>query len=246
MKCPGQDTQYWKADAIYEVPCPKCGKPVEFFKDEPTRKCRNCGNKVVNPKLDFGCAAYCPFAEQCLGELPPELLAEREDLLKDRVGIEMRHYFKGDFKRPSHATRVAKYAEKLTTEERGNPAVAISAAYLHDIGIKEAERKHKSTDAKYREEEGPPIARNILNKLNAKDEMIEEVCDIIGHHHDPNSEETINFRIVYDADQIVNMEENYKESSMGNDRLSEIIGKTLLTESGRKLAESLLLHGKTE
>ncbi len=246
MKCPGQDTQYWKADAIYEVPCPKCGEPVEFFKDEPTRKCRKCGNKVVNPKLDFGCAAYCPFAEQCLGELPPELLAEKEDLLKDRVGIEMRHYFKGDIKRASHSTRVAKYAEKVIAEEKGNPAVAISAAYLYDIGIKEAERKHKSTDAKYREQEGPPIARNILNKLKAKDEMIEEVCDIIGYHHDPNSEETINFKIVYDADQIVNMEEKDKESPIGNDRLSKIIGKTLLTESGRKLAESLLLHSKTE
>ncbi|MFO8163958.1 MAG: phosphohydrolase [Thermodesulfobacteriota bacterium] len=245
MKCPGQDTQYWKPDAIYEVPCPKCGEPVEFFKDEPTRKCRSCGYKVVNPKLDFGCAAYCPFAAQCLGELPPELLSEREDLLKDRVGIEMRHYFKGDFKQASRATRVAKYAEKLTTEEMGNPAVTISAAYLFDIGIKEAERKHKSTDPKYREIEGPPIARDILHKLNSKNKMIEEVCEIVGHHQ-PRAEETINFKIVYDSDQIVAMEEKNKESPMDNDRLSEIIGTAFLTKSGRKLAESLLLHSKKE
>lgn len=33
MKCPGQDSRYWKEGAIFEVDCPKCGKPVEFFKD---------------------------------------------------------------------------------------------------------------------------------------------------------------------------------------------------------------------
>jgi len=244
MKCPGQDTQYWKADAVYEVPCPECGKPVEFFKDEPTRKCRSCGHKVVNPKLDFGCASYCPFAEQCIGELPPELIAEKEDLLKDRVGIEMRHYFKGEFMLASHATRAAKYAEKLVTEEGGNPAVAISAAYLNGIGIKEAEKKHKSADARYQEEEGPPIARDILTKLKAKEELIEEVCDIIGHHHDPDSEESINFKIVYDAEQIVNLEDRKKESELENDTLSKTIDETILTEGGRKLAKKMLLNKK--
>jgi len=37
MKCPGQDSQYWKPGAVFEVKCPKCGTEVEFFKDDPTR-----------------------------------------------------------------------------------------------------------------------------------------------------------------------------------------------------------------
>ncbi|MFO8143471.1 MAG: hypothetical protein R6T78_02210 [Dehalococcoidales bacterium] len=85
MKCPGQDSRYWKPGSIFETKCPNCGEPVEFFKDDPTRKCGNCGNKCVNPNMDFGCAAYCKFADQCIGELPPELLAEREELMKDRI-----------------------------------------------------------------------------------------------------------------------------------------------------------------
>ena len=36
MKCPGQDTLYWKPGAIFEAKCPKCGKEVEFFKDDKT------------------------------------------------------------------------------------------------------------------------------------------------------------------------------------------------------------------
>lgn len=241
MKCPGQDTQYWKADAVYEVPCPKCGHQVEFFKDEPTRKCGHCGHKVVNPKLDFGCAAYCPFAEQCLGQLPPELIAEKEDLLKDRVGIEMRHYFGGDFISSSHATRAAKYAEKILTEEKGNPAVAISAAYLFNIGIKEAEKKYKSTDREYLRKEGPVVASNILTKLKAKEEFIDDVCDVIGHEHKADSDESINFKIVYDAEQVVRIEDLKKESELDNDIISKEIERSFLTEGGRKIAKRILL-----
>jgi hypothetical protein len=71
MKCPGQDSRYWKKDAIFYVPCSGCGVAVEFFKDEPARICRKCGRKVLNPRMDFGCAAHCRNAEACLGSLPP-------------------------------------------------------------------------------------------------------------------------------------------------------------------------------
>ena len=67
---------------------------VEFFKDDTTRKCGKCGHRFANPEMDFGCASYCQYAEQCIGDLPPELLAQKEDLLKDRVAMEMKRYFK--------------------------------------------------------------------------------------------------------------------------------------------------------
>jgi hypothetical protein len=69
MKCPGQDSQYWVSSAIFEVKCPACGHPEEFFKDESSRKCKKCSHRISNPKMDSGCAAYCKFADQCLGEL---------------------------------------------------------------------------------------------------------------------------------------------------------------------------------
>lgn len=241
MRCPGQDSRYWKPGAIYEVSCPVCDSPVEFFKDESVRRCKKCGHKMVNPKMDFGCAAYCKFAEQCIGELPPELIAQKKDLLKDRVAIEMKNYFRQDFKRIGHATKVARYADQIVREEKGDPAVVLSAAYLHDIGIHEAERKYQSTEAKYQEEEGPPIARDILIKLGAQPDLIDEVCDIIAHHHHPRAEETINYKAVYDADLIVNLEEGQKEKGLNAEEFTGLIEKNFLTESGRKLANSIFL-----
>ena len=242
MKCPGQDSRNWKPGDIFEMTCPRCGKPVEFFKDEPIRRCRNCKHRFVNPKMDFGCASYCKFADQCLGDLPPELLAKRKDLLKDRVAVEMKRYFKHDFKRIGHATKVARYAERIFQKEGGDLAVILSAAYLHDIGIKQAEEKHQSTAAKYQEQEGPPIAREILTRLGAEADLIEEVCDIVGHHHHPQNEETTNFKAVYDADLIVNLFEKLKESPMEQDKLADRIDRTFLTQSGQDLARKQFLH----
>ena len=242
MKCPGQDRQYWKQGAIFNVKCPECGTEVEFFKDDTTRKCSKCGHRFLNPRLDFGCASYCQYAEQCIGNLPPELLAQKEDLLKDRVAIEMKRYLKQDFKRVGHAIRVARYAEQIGREEGGNLAVILCTAYLHDIGIKEAERKHNSTAAKYQEEEGPPIAREILTRLGAKQELIDEVCDIVAHHHHPKEDETVNFKSLYDADLITNLEEKQKENPIEPEKLTGIIEKSFLTGSGANLARKVLIE----
>ena len=128
--------------------------------------------------------------DQCVGNLPADIIAQREDLLKDRVAIEMKRYFRNDFKRIGHASRVARHAEHIGKAEKGNLAVILTAAYLHDIGILEAERKYKSSSPRYQHIEGPPIASEILRKLNAKEELIEEVSDIVGHHHNtPRKEE---------------------------------------------------------
>jgi hypothetical protein len=191
--------------------------------------------------MDFGCAAYCPYAEQCLGTLPEELVAQKEDLLKDRVAIEMKRYFKSDFKRIGHATRVARYAERIGKIERGNLAVILSAAYLHDIGIPEAERKHGSSASEYQEKEGPPIAREILIKLKANEDLVDEVCDIVGHHHHPGPDESLNFKVVFDADLIANLEDNIKDKPMETEKLSEIIEKNFMTAGGKKEAGHVLL-----
>ncbi len=85
MKCPGQDTRYWKPDAIFEIKCPFCGNEIEFFKDDPQRKCKKCGRIVPNPRLDFGCLKHCPYAKECISQLPEEVRKNYENLLKESL-----------------------------------------------------------------------------------------------------------------------------------------------------------------
>ncbi|MBM3241812.1 HD domain-containing protein [Candidatus Poribacteria bacterium] len=145
--------------------------------------------------------------------------------LKSRLIKRMREYFGEDEKRIRHALRVTKYAERiLQYEKNADRDIVLTAAILHDIGIHEAERKYGSSAGKYQEREGPSIAREILLKEELPEELVEKICQIIAHHHTPGIVDTNNFRIVYDADLIVNLED--KELSRGK----------FLTEGGKKVA----------
>ena len=167
MKCPGQDTQYWTAGAIFEVSCPQCLQLVEFFKDDTTRKCPGCGHRFVNPRMDFGCAAYCQYAEQCLGDLPPELAAQQEELLKDRVAVAVKRQLKKDFKRIGRISRRVRHAEEMGKQQQANLPVLIIAALLWGLDSADGAGGH-------------PVARSVLADAKAPPPMVEAVCRLIG------------------------------------------------------------------
>ena len=237
MKCPGQDPRYWKFDAIFETECPNCGSRIEFFKDETRRKCKKCGQHVLNPKMDFGCAAHCKFARQCFGDLPPELMKQKEDLFKDRVAVEMKMRLKNDFRRIGHTSRVASVVEKLIGSEKSKPAVLLAAAYLHDI---EPIDPTGPVDTAGKKEKSTAVAREILEKLDAPEEIIEEVCDIIKHLDDPGSYHSRDLDLVHDAHLLTSLQEKIKKSELDPNFLTEIIDRDFVTDSGRNLAYQLL------
>jgi|LSQX01.2.fsa_nt_gb hypothetical protein len=72
-RCPGQDTRYWTAGDIHEQDCLHCGAAIEFWKTDIRVRCPNCKQKVVNSRFDLGCAAWCAYAEQCLGAAVREM-----------------------------------------------------------------------------------------------------------------------------------------------------------------------------
>lgn len=161
------------------------------------------------------------------------------DTIKADLIREMEIYFGEDTKRISHAHKVTEYAQELLEREGGEYPVVIGAAVLHDIGIHEAERKYGSTSGKYQEIEGPPIARKILKKLGFSPDQVREICDIIAHHHSPGKITTRNFAILFDADWLVNLKDEFDIHD--KKKLTNIIEKVFLTTSGKALARELYL-----
>ena len=151
----------------------------------------------------------------------------------------MEAHFNGDTKRINHALRVTKYAEELLEGEGGDYRIVIGASLLHDIGIHAALRKYGTTSGKYQEKEGPPIARRILTRLDFEPAQIEEVCQIIAHHHSPGKINTQNFKILYDADWLVNLKDEY--DIQDRNKLTSIIDRVFLTRSGNTLAGEVYL-----
>ncbi len=220
MKCPGQDMKYWKKDAIFDVDCPKCSTSIEFYKDDTTRKCKNCGYRLVNPKMDFGCASYCQFAEQCMGTLPEEFIGSREDLLKDKVAVEMKRYFQTDFKSIRMATTAAGHAENIGKKEGGNLAVILCSTYLHGTGVNGA--------------------RSILQKVGAGEHMILEICGLLENCADISSDATLEARIVHDALILRKLQDDLKENLIDAEAARQHIAQQLYTKSAQTTALALL------
>lgn len=219
MKCPGQDMKYWKDDAIFDVDCPKCGKSIEFYKDDTTRKCGSCGHRFVNPKMDFGCASYCQFAEQCMGSLPEEFMGSRQDLLKDKVAVEMKRYFQADFKSIRQATIAARHAENIGKAEGGNLAVILCAAYLHGTGSE--------------------TAQSILQKVGAGTQMIQEICGILDTQEKLPQDAPIEAKIVHDALKLKQLQDDIKDSPISPDAAQQRT-EQLLTQSAVSIAAALM------
>jgi putative nucleotidyltransferase with HDIG domain len=237
--CPGQDQRFWKPEDIFEAVCPQCGKAVEFFKDEPKLKCRNCGHAVVNPRIDLGCAEWCQYADQCLA------VSAMKDAsyIRDELIDEMKKVFAGGQKRIDHALAVLNYAEQIQTAEGGDPLVVKAAAILHDIGILEAERKYGSSVGKYQEIEGPPIAEQILQRYDLDQDAARHVCKIIANHHSAKGINTLEFRIVWDADWLANIPGDFAGASQ--QEMKDVVDKTFKTPKGRQIAEQLFLNKNT-
>lgn len=184
MQCPGQDNRYWAGKEVFNSPCLHCGHEIEFFKDDSHRTCPNCGHKVLNPKIDFGCASYCQHAEQCLGSMPPEILASQENLFKDRLTIAVKRRMISDDEGFNLAKKRAEYGEILCKQENGDMAVILTSALLSKI-------------------ENP---EEILTPLKAKEELVDQVTTLLNNREQPNEKNKPFWAIFHDACLLANID----------------------------------------
>jgi len=215
--------QYWKSGDIYDVQCPRCKRSVEFFKDDTARRCPACGHRFVNPAMDFGCAAYCPFAEQCLGNLPEEAVAQREDLLKDRVAVAMKRYYRNDFRRIGHTMRRARFAERIGKAEQANLAVVLIASYLGDLPGAESQA--------------------ILEQLGAKPNLRTAIAAVLARTAptgQPDAGGEVEWRILDDAERLTLLEERLKVQPPAPIDRDDLAKQPFRTASGGREAAALL------
>jgi putative nucleotidyltransferase with HDIG domain len=164
--------------------------------------------------------------------------------MKEMLIQKMKDVFGKDQKRINHALDVLKYAEQIQETEGGDRLIVIASAILHDIGIHQAENKYNSTAGKYQEIEGPPMAAPILKDCGFPPDKIGHVCKIIANHHTARDTETvgtIEFRVIWDADWLVNIPDEC--GKMSKDKLQKFVEKIFRTNKGKNLAKEIHLRG---
>lgn len=237
FECPG--AQKFRKPQPEFMKCPFCGAEVEIWTDEVKATCPNC-KKIVTRQQDLSCVDWCKYAKECLGdECYTNYMKNKVITIKERLVKELEDYFEGDIKRINHAKNVMHFSEELLKQEKADWHIVIPASILHDVGIKVAEAEYGSSAGHLQEKEGPGIARIILLKVGLKKENIDEICEIIAHHHSPGKINTQNFKVLCDADWLVNLKDEI--DTKDRTKLQAIIDKIFLTNSGKILAEKIYL-----
>ena len=157
----------------------------------------------------------------------------------DQVHGQMKNYFGADQRRISHAQAVTRNAVNMLHYIEAEPVLTLTATYLHDIGIPEAERKYNRCDGKIQEQEGPPVARELLFEIGATKDMIARVCELVGHHHTPQGVDSPEFRVLWDADALVNLSEVVEGKDPA--AIEAILYKAMVTEPGYQMARKIYL-----
>ena len=167
--------------------------------------------------------------------MPGEVTA----VVREKLIAAMERVFQGEKHYIEHTAAVLDFAQQIHHVEGGDPVIIEAAAILHDIGIPAAIEKHGSAAGPYQELEGPPIARSILEDAAVPPSVIETVCAIIGAHHSGDLD-TREFRVVWDADWLVNFPDIHGNAS--RDAQAEAIDATFRTDAGKTLAHRLFLE----
>ena len=152
--------------------------------------------------------------------------------------VEMMRIFGKDRKRIDHAVKVFGYATAIAEMEsmdQGASEIIAISAILHDIGIKECERKYNNSSWECQEIEGPPMATDILRKSGVSEDIIDRVCFIIGHHHSYEYMDGLDFQVLVEADFIVNA----CEKDLDENTVKGFMEKYFRTDSGKRIIRQL-------
>ena len=158
----------------------------------------------------------------------------------NQLHLAMIGLYHGDAERIQHFCKVHSYAKLIAESEQVDEKCLFTldaAALTHDIGIHLCEEKYGNCNGKLQELEGPAIARQLLERLNFDTTVIDRVCYLVGHHHTYTDVDDIDYRILLEADYLVNQYEDDLPKSSAKHALGHIFE----TATGKELCKLMYL-----
>lgn len=162
--------------------------------------------------------------------------------MKDRQYAElvsrMTAYDRGSPKRIQHFLKVHAFSRTIGILEGLDEEtlyILETAALVHDIGIRNSLEKYGNEAGPLQEKEGPPEAEKMLKEVGGyTDAQLERILYLIGHHHTYKDVQGIDYRILIEADFLVNLYESnvkYKAILAADQSIFQTVaGKKILHE----------------
>lgn len=159
--------------------------------------------------------------------------------MNETLILKMADFDKGDPKRIQHFIKVYEYAHligKLEGLDSETQKILDLASIMHDIGIRPSEEKYGHCSGKLQELEGPAYARDMLSDFpEITKEETERICYLIGHHHTYTGVEGDDYRILLEADFLVNA----YEDALDKDSILAFRNNVFRTNTGTNLLNTM-------
>lgn len=158
----------------------------------------------------------------------------------DALCIDMTEFFGPDAKRIQHFLKVSSFAALIGRGENLDEHTLFileAVGYVHDIGIKIAEQQLGYQNGDLQEKLGPDAARPLLEKNGFSKDDTERICWLIAHHHTYDSIDADDYRILVEADFLVNL----YEQGASKETAQNAYNNVFRTETGKKLCRTMFL-----
>ena len=162
----------------------------------------------------------------------------QEIFMTDELIIRTTEFFRGDARRIQHFMKVYTYAALIGRMEGlddDTMRVLEAAAVVHDTGIKKAEELYGYNNGKLQEQYGPEAADALLKECGYGLKDRERVCYLVAHHHTYTGMDGADYRILVEADFLVNMYEDDADINAVNTAYDKIF----TTESGKMICRTM-------
>lgn len=159
-------------------------------------------------------------------------------VMLDRLFTAMAEYDRGDTKRIMHFLKVHELARHIALGEgvlEETRLLIEAGALVHDIGIKNCEKKYGKCPGPLQEKEGPPEAEKMLRALGFSPNETQRICELVAHHHTYESIDSAELQILVEADFLVNLHED----GCSRAAVQNAHDKYFKTATGRRLCETL-------
>lgn len=156
----------------------------------------------------------------------------------EHLTLEMIDYYGGEPKYIQHFIKVHRFAQMIGRAERldaHTQFVLEAAALVHDIGIKPAQEKYGSHSGKLQEQEGPAPARKMLAGLDFEAADIDRICYLIAHHHTYANVDGLDYRILLEADFLVNL----YEDGLSDSAVCAALKNIFRTDAGTRICRAM-------
>ncbi len=114
------------------------------------------------------------------------------------------------------------------------------AAVVHDIACPLCREKYGNASGKHQEEESAPLVDAFFADMPVEKSDVERIKWLVTHHHTYTNVDGIDYRILLEADFLVNAgESGYSKEMIENAREN-----IFFTEAGTRLLDSMYLENK--